>query len=466
MQTAVPTAFPQPGVYAMTGMHIDLRTATPNAVIHYTTDGTDPTDQSPIYRREDGLLPLSCASDRDRPVQTVSEFRAVACREGFADSEIAVLRYTIALPPRTTYTYRVLQQKSDRPLICCIEDFDKDKLYFVRGETRGLLIDLGNDPDGDLKGLADTLAGGLPWDAIALHGHWDHLRQIQPLLRAGITVYMNERDVPTALWGGCDPTGFTNVDEGHVFDLGGCRLRVYAVPGHTEGCLVLVDEQTGDVFASDALGNSRCEIPDSGWLQFGNPSSSMELYLSQLHAFRAKTAGRLGRFFGGHNHHILDATLYLENLQRAVQRAVDLGEAGLVPSLRKAEESFGSSRMAICGDYTTDLHWAGVNIGTLFQPGLTVENNALLSWVHFRNASCEPAFQPYITEYTVQCANGAPCAVTPYLSSTRALLTVNGVTTHSGESVCLGAWDAAHPLRIAVTAADQCTTQEYIFRVK
>lgn len=466
MRTAMPTAFPQPGVYELTGMHIDLRTATPGAVIHYTTDGTPPTRQSPVYRREDGLLPLPGESDRDRPMQTTSELRAIACCDGMEDSEVAVFRYTVALPPRTAYTYRVLQQAPGEPPIFCIEDFDKDKLYFVRGERRGLLVDLGNDPDGDLKSLVDTLSGGLPWEAVALHGHWDHLRQMQPLLRAGIRVYMNERDVPTALWGECDPTGFTNVDEGHVFDLGGCRLRVYAVPGHTEGCLVLVDERTGDVFASDALGNSRCEIPDSGWLQFGNPSSTMELYLSQLHAFRAKTAGRLGRFFGGHNHHILDAKLYLDHLQRAVQQAVDRGEDGLVPSLRSPADSFGSSRMAVCGDYATDLHWAGVNIGTLFQPGLTAENNALLSWVDLQNANCEPAFHPYVSDYTVRRrADAAPC-IAPRLSSTRASLMVNGAPACSGDYIVCSAWDAGHPLRITVTAPDRCTVREYVFRME
>lgn len=444
----------------MTGIHIDLRTATPGAVIHYTADGSMPTKESPIYRREDGLLLLPSETDRDQPMQTHTIFRAIACKEGLEDSDPAELRYTVALPPRTQYCYRVLQEGT--PAIFCIEDFDKDKMYFIRGGQSGLLVDLGNDGDGDLKGYVDMLADGKPWEAIALHGHWDHLRQIQPLLRAGVAVYMNERDVPVAEWGGCDPTGFTNIEEGAVFDLGGCRLRVYAVPGHTEGCLVLVDEATGDIFASDALGNSRSEIPDSGWLQFKNPSSSMERYLSQIQSFRAKISGKSGRFFGGHNHHILDAKLYLDHLQQAVQQAVDEGEAGLTVSLRSAADSFGSAKMAVCGSYDTDLHWAGVNIGTLFQPGLTVENNALLGFVHLEGANCTPLFSPYVMDYQVLPENGV-FSLTPYTSSTRAFLSVNGLDASYGKEIRCKREDST--ICIEVTSYDGTITKQYKFHI-
>lgn len=406
------------------------------------------------------MLLLPSESDRDTPVQTHTVFRAIACKEGLEDSDPAELCYTVALPPRTQYCYRILQEGT--PDVFCIEDFDKDKMYFVRGKRSGLLIDLGNDEDGDLKGYVDMLADGKPWEAIALHGHWDHLRQIQPLLRAGITVYMNERDVSVAGWGGCDPTGFTNIDEGAVFDLGGCRLRVYAIPGHTEGCLVLVDEDTGDIFASDALGNSRSEIPNSGWLQFKNSASSMECYLSQIQSFRAKTAEKSGRFFGGHNHHILDARLYLDHLQKSVQQAVDEGESGLAVSLRSEKDSFGSSRMAVCGNYDIDLHWAGVNIGTLFQPGLNPENNALLSLARWEGADCTPVFSPYVTDYQLTPKADAVYLI-PYSSATRASIRVNGFCTSYGHKICCtGSNDI---ICVEVTSPDRSVKTLYKFQL-
>ena len=58
MKTAAPTTFPKEGVYICEGVHVDLQCGTPGALIYYTTDGSEPTMESPVYCRENGLIPL------------------------------------------------------------------------------------------------------------------------------------------------------------------------------------------------------------------------------------------------------------------------------------------------------------------------------------------------------------------------------------------------------------------------
>lgn len=464
MKVAMPTSYPEPKTYDYNCVHADLRTATPHAVIHYTTDGSEPTKNSPVYRREDGLISLPGESDRDKAVRTETVIRAFAIRDGWEDSEKVSFHYCIELPPRTQYRYRVMLQREGQPTLIRIMDFDRDKMYFVLGQERGLLIDLGNDPDGDLKGFADLLAGGLPWDAIVLHGHPDHVQQGRKMTEAGVKVHLNARDHDLVRSFGFDPGVFADVDEGDMFELGGCRLKTYAMPGHTPGSLLLVNEETGDIFSSDAFGCNIELAPGSGWLQFGNPESAMDRYLSALQAFRCKIAHcPNGRLYNGHDDHVLDAGLYLDNLERAVQCAVDEGEQGLRPTLRPAAVSFGSTKITIEGEYCVDLHYAALNLGLLFTDGVNEKNNALLSYVHFPDAGCQPPFDPYITEYNL---SGVRDSITfcPITSSTKSKLYIEKRAVNSKAEVSLPVV-RGEDFCITVTAPDGRTSREYQFHI-
>ena len=54
---------------------------------------------------------------------------------------------------------------------------------------------------------------------------------------------------------------------------------------------------------------------------------------------------------------------------------------------------------------------------------------------------------------TCSCANGAPRGR-------------EGMVDGAADRITCAAWDTAHPLRIAVTAADRHTVRENIFRVR
>lgn len=460
MKTAIPTSFPAPGVYPYGNMHVNLLSATPGAAIHYTTDGSAPTVDSPVYVQADGLLPIPAETFKDEVAVTETVIRAIAVKDGMEPSDEARFVYRIEHQPQHAYRYQVLRQEAEGPRLYCVLDYDTDRMYLIVGENRALLLDAGYDDEGDLHSLVTQLTGGLPYDCVILHGHPDHVAQANRLHEAGVTIYMNPKDDALPATFGYTMCPYEPAVDGMRFDLGGSVLRLYEVPGHTPGCMVAVEEERGWLFSSDALGNNRCEVPDSGWLQLGNPESAMERYLSAIQSFRARTAGRLTKLLTGHAYNILDADRYLDSLERAVQNAVDYGEAGLAPSLRSAADSFGSSKIAVNGDYATDLYWAAVNIGLLFTAGLTAENNALLSWVQFEDAVCEPKFDPYVTEYALKPA-GETVSLQPILSSTRARMTVNGEETPSKQAVTL----PAAPFDITVTAPDGSTKRVYRFSV-
>ncbi|HTP27699.1 MAG TPA: OmpA family protein [Anaeromyxobacteraceae bacterium] len=85
VQPAMAPSFdPGSGAYGMP-QKVALSTSTPNAVIHYTTDGSVPTADSPVY-----TAPVLVASS--------STLRAVAIAPGAPPSEVSSATYTIASP--------------------------------------------------------------------------------------------------------------------------------------------------------------------------------------------------------------------------------------------------------------------------------------------------------------------------------------------------------------------------------
>ena len=57
-KTAQPGAYPMPGTYEISYSHIRLGSATPGAEIHYTLDGTKPTQDSPVFDPAKGAIPI------------------------------------------------------------------------------------------------------------------------------------------------------------------------------------------------------------------------------------------------------------------------------------------------------------------------------------------------------------------------------------------------------------------------
>ncbi len=364
-KTAIPSIYPPVGTYEFSSIHADLSCTTAKAKIHYTLDGTPPTPESPIYHREDGLLRLKGAHGK----QTQQTIRAYAEADGLLPSAEVSFTYQFCCFEKGHYRHTMLREPTQNAAgIIRIEDYDLDKMYLVIGSERAVLIDGGWDTDGDLPTLCQELTGfALPIDLVIAHGHPDHIMQVHRFLEAGQKVYLPaaDLDVVSSFGVHLSRDQVLDIGEGDVLDLGNCSLRVFSMPGHTPGGIVLLDEGTGDLYASDEFGSNRRYVPDSAWLQI-NPHATAESVLRQLNQFLEKTAGKLRRIFTGHNDEILDAEAYLQAFQSALRKAVDAGPTSLTPSLRSAAESFGSGSMVAEGSWRLDPIWAAVNLRFLY----------------------------------------------------------------------------------------------------
>jgi glyoxylase-like metal-dependent hydrolase (beta-lactamase superfamily II) len=150
-------------------------------------------------------------------------------------------------------------------------------IYYLEGDTRGLLIDTGIGAD-DLCSYIDSVSSK-PYDVVLTHGHYDHIGGIYQYPH----VFMNSRDNSLIAelndenrkWfiehlrevseGRSDDKSsesmvtskqmpiFTDIDEGYIFDLGNRDVRVMATQGHTDGCVCLLDEQERLLFVGDSI---------------------------------------------------------------------------------------------------------------------------------------------------------------------------------------------------------------------
>lgn len=86
IKAEAPVFVPDSGTYS-TAINVVLSTNTPNAVIHYTTDGSVPSDSSPTYT---GAIPVSGSQ----------MIRAITTAPGYINSDESSATYTLILTPR------------------------------------------------------------------------------------------------------------------------------------------------------------------------------------------------------------------------------------------------------------------------------------------------------------------------------------------------------------------------------
>ncbi len=160
-----------------------------------------------------------------------------------------------------------------------ILEFGYDAIYYLEGRERGLLIDTGIGGD-DLKGFVDAIATK-PYDVILTHGHLDHcggicqfsdvyvnekdwnmIYQTSNAARKGFVENLREmsidevpdQDAATLVEFDADKLPVLhNIEEGDIIDLGGRKISVYSLPGHTQGSICLYDDYANAMFAGDSI---------------------------------------------------------------------------------------------------------------------------------------------------------------------------------------------------------------------
>lgn len=147
-----------------------------------------------------------------------------------------------------------------RPGIFKIDDSGLSNAFLVVGEEKACLIDTANglnDIGAAVKNLTDK-----PLIVINTHGHPDHILGNACFEQ----VYLNHADWELAksfiLQPGVDAMRrergwtfpeFTDINEGDVFDLGGRKLVAYALPGHSDGGIMLLCPEERLLFTGDAI---------------------------------------------------------------------------------------------------------------------------------------------------------------------------------------------------------------------
>jgi glyoxylase-like metal-dependent hydrolase (beta-lactamase superfamily II) len=157
----------------------------------------------------------------------------------------------------------VISKLKDR--VWVVETTDMTTMYIIEGDRRAMLIDTGTKCD-SLDKIVRNIADK-PLDVVITHLHPDHAGNIkyfnQIYLHPADTVLLNEYEYNGKI-------SFMN--DGAVFDLGGIKMEVALMPGHTPGSIVLLNRETGDCFSGDAFGSGQV------WLQL-EPHVPMKVYL-------------------------------------------------------------------------------------------------------------------------------------------------------------------------------------------
>lgn len=170
------------------------------------------------------------------------------------------------------------------PGVWAVEDHMGDSFYVVDGKERALVIDTGMAA-GDVRKIIEKLTPR-PYALALTHGHGDHSFHAARFEK----VYLSMKDsdmlfahrfpgqrVP-------DETRLANLEDGDEIDLGGTVLKVIALPGHTPGSLLFVDETHRCVFTGDAVGSGSV-----AWLQVPGASKLTD-YARSIRAAKEKLA--------------------------------------------------------------------------------------------------------------------------------------------------------------------------------
>ena len=123
--------------------------------------------------------------------------------------------------------------------------------YLILGEERAALIDMAVDTP-ELYSFACRLANK-PVTVLLTHGHPDHVYYLETAAEAWL--HPADHDlVKKGIPGICPPVTGVSLHplmDGQQVDLGGRRLEVLHLPGHTMGSVLFLDRQTGTLFTGD-----------------------------------------------------------------------------------------------------------------------------------------------------------------------------------------------------------------------
>lgn len=448
-----PTIFPAPGTYFNT-TSLSLRDEVPGTEIHYTWDGSEPTASSPVYDQLEVLL-IGGVYDGNKGLQTGYTLRAVAVKQGMAPSDSVTFSYKVERRDRTAYI-----SEEVAPGVRMIRDSDNDKIFLVTGSKRYALIDSGMGR-GELRNYISQFTGGLPLVVIFTHSHGDHIGQADQFI-AGSTEYIGAGD-REATADFLQKHGATReqiashlqtVTDGSKVDLGDRALEIVTITGHTPGSIVILDPSNGNLFTGDTVGNNSYLPPDVLWMQW--LTYPLDAYFAAVRTGRQQLGERVKLIMTGHNDRPLLGTAYLDNLETALQRAMDEGNDALVPSYRPH-----GIKQIVVGDRFTDPNWFGINVNAQTFLPAPPDQISSATLIDLHGATLTPRFTPNVHDYQAKTTGSGPITIAVKPASSKASLTVNGEAAQPGTPVDVSFKGRRDVVAISVIARDGSTQTAY-----
>ena len=168
----------------------------------------------------------------------------------------ALLFVCMAIGAQTVFKNEEVEVSLLKEKTWVFSTWDYTTMYLIEGEDKAVLIDTGTRC-ADLDKIVGQITGK-PLEVIVTHMHPDHAGCIKYFDK----VWMHRADTVLVPQHAADYQGeFLYMEEGQVFDLGGRKLEVAWMPGHTPGSVVLLDKANGDCYSGDAFGSGEV------WLQ-------------------------------------------------------------------------------------------------------------------------------------------------------------------------------------------------------
>jgi len=179
-----------------------------------------------------------------------------------------------------------------------------DQMYLVLGQKKAMLVDTGMGV-GDLAGLVRSLTS-LPLIVVNTHGHPDHAggnggfeeAYLHPaderIMQRMCADEFRRNDIKN--FHGDGTPGYQRVlagmvhfreitlhplREGIVFDLGGRKFQVIEIPGHTPGCVSLLNEVEKILFTGDMI------VQTPVWMYLKH-SLPLRTYLASMQKLQAR----------------------------------------------------------------------------------------------------------------------------------------------------------------------------------
>jgi len=499
--------------------YVRISTPTDGATIYYTVtfDGkepADPTTAGAVYDfTADGVLqfvnPLSSTTD-----SRLYRLKTVAKKNGLVSSPVREFMWNIVRPQVGAFQARLMHPgTATTPTVWKIHnpaEYYQAFVFYIEGSDRGLVFDCGEYgyQKANLKTFIDTIATK-PYDVIVGHNHPDHAEQIWNFTSAGVTLYASA--IEKAAFMASNRTDFkaagtsaVAVADGQVLDLGNVQGTVWIQPGHTNGTVTFIVNQTGWVFGSDMWACNRPHTADT--TQYQSVKVDLFLSLTQQLIANYRKSSTLGEIVEVTNAH-QETPVGMEavnNFVKCFQQIIDQGNAVTLPSIRGGSK--GGDRMSIVGDMWRNKNWIAIGpIGkyaaavdyltkptAVYPTAAAVDYNvadgyrkySVLSHVEVTGGklvgtdvfwaapangvpnSLPDKFDPWTYAYTINVPAGTTSvSLKPVPLSTKvSSLKVNGTTVTPGAATTV-AVSAGSTVKVDVVSPDGGTTSSYTFTI-